>query len=67
MSNKDISKKGNNSPEHLEDKDLDQVNGGYTEVEWTYVKSQTGSKDGKPAADIGKKGNAGFYDEVEIH
>jgi hypothetical protein len=57
MSNKDISKKGNNSPELLENKDLDQVNGGgYTEVEWTYSKSATESNNNKLAPTKDKKG-----------
>ena len=49
MSNKDISKNANNSPEQLEDKDLDQVDGGYTEVEWTRAKSTTERKITKTA------------------
>jgi len=67
MSNKDLSKKANNSPELLEDKDLDQVDGGYLKYELKNLKSQTGIKGKKPGADIGTKGTDGFYDEVEIH
>ena len=42
MSNKDIKKDSNHSPEQLEDKDLDQVNGGedfslcYEKIKVTY-------------------------------
>ena len=49
--------KSNNTdakPEELVDSDLDEASGGYTEVEWTYAKSESGGNKGQNS---GKGGN----------